>query len=130
MKALLAAALMTALATASGATTAHAEPSQELQRVLVQNKYYPKPGMEQAVLETRLEASEVRRRLGLEVGTVFVRVGEVDGPHVVWECEYPSIEARIADAAAAEGASEFAAIQARMRGLVENFERLTWQQHD
>lgn len=105
------------------------EPGSEpAQRVLVQNKYYPKPGQEDAVLATRLEASAVRKKLGLEVGVVLLRKSEADGSAlVIWECEYPSIEARRADAAKAEGSPEFNAVQRKMRPLTEKFERHTWQ---
>jgi hypothetical protein len=57
--------------------------------IVVQNHYYPKPGLEQEVLRTRLEASAVRRELGLEVDRVLLRTGDVDRqPYVVWECDY------------------------------------------
>ena len=96
-------------------------------RILVQNKYYPKPGLEAEVLATRLEASDVRKRLGLPVGIVLLRKNDADGaPVVIWECEYPSIEARRADAAAAEAAPAFKAVQAKMGGLTTKFERVAW----
>ncbi|MET0336573.1 MAG: hypothetical protein ABW063_02315, partial [Caulobacter sp.] len=102
MKALASAALVLTLLAASPAS-AQTTPS-AAGRILVQNKYYPKPGQEAAVLATRLEASAVRQKLGLQTGLVLVRKSEADGaPYVIWECEYPSIEARRADAAAAEG---------------------------
>lgn len=131
MKTLIAAALMLALTTAAHAETAQPEGQPAAARVLVQNKYYPKPGQADAVLATRLEASAVRQRLGLQVGTVYVQVSEeTGGPYVIWECEYPTIEARTADAAAAEGTAEFAAVQAKMRGLIDRFERATWDRRD
>lgn len=95
--------------------------------VVVQNFYYPKPGLEREVLKTRLEASAVRKRLGLEVGRVLLRAQDVDGqPYVIWECDYPSLSAREKDAAAAEGAADFRAVQAKMRSLIERFERTVW----
>ena len=94
---------------------------------MVQNHYYPKPGLEQEVLRTRLEASAVRRKLGLETGRVLLRTNETDGqPYVVWECDYASVQAREKDAAAAEGAAAFNAVQERMGKLVARFERTVW----
>lgn len=96
--------------------------------IVVQNHYYPKPGLEQQVLETRLRASAVRRDLGLEVGRVLVRTNPVDGQsYVIWECDYPSLEAREKDAAAAEGAAAFKAVQDKMGGLIARFERIVWK---
>lgn len=124
--ALLAVAALAALA--SSPLAANAQAADPSARILVQNKYYPKPGQEEVVLATRLEASAVRARLGLPTGIVLLRKNEVDGaPVVVWECEYPSIEARRADAAAAEAAPEFKAVQAKMRGITVKFERVAWE---
>lgn len=95
--------------------------------IVVQNHYYPKPGLEREVLRTRLEASAVRRELGLEVGRVLLRTGDADGqPYVVWECDYPSVQAREKDAAAAEGAPAFKAVQEKMGTLIARFERRVW----
>jgi hypothetical protein len=75
----------------------------------------------------RLEASAVRKKLGLAVGTVFLRKSEADGaPLVIWECEYPSIEAREADAAKAEASPEFGTVQKRMGELFVQFKRDVW----
>jgi hypothetical protein len=118
------ASLLTALFASS---LAQAQTPAPPPSVLVQNKYYPKPGQEDAVLATRLEASAVRKSLGLPEGVVLLRRNEATGaPLVIWECEYPSIEARRADAAAAESAPSFAAVQKKMGGLTERFERRTW----
>ncbi|WP_369060148.1 hypothetical protein ABOZ73_01525 [Caulobacter sp. 73W] len=126
MKALASTALTLTLLLAAAPASAQAV-APAAGRVLVQNKYYPKPGQEAAVLATRLEASAVRQKLGLQTGLVLVRKGEAGGaPYVIWECEYPSIEARRADAAAAEGTAEFAAVQRKMRGLIDRFERVAW----
>jgi len=45
----------------------------------------------------------------------------------IWECEYPSVEAREKDVAAVEKSAEFTAIQAKMRTLIDNFERTVWR---
>jgi len=98
--------------------------------IVVQNLYYPKPGLEADVLRTRLEASAVRRKLGLQVGRVLSRTNPTTGePYVIWECDYPSLEAREKDAAAAENAPEFKAVQARMSPLLARFERSVWLVH-
>lgn len=95
--------------------------------IVVQNLYYPKPGQEQAVLKTRLEASEVRRKLGLAVGRVLLRTSENDGqPYVLWECEYASLDARAKDSNAAEAAPAFRAVQEKMRTLIAKFDRTVW----
>lgn len=47
--------------------------------------------------------------------------------YVIWEIEYPSLAAREKDAAAVEKSAEFTAIQARMRALIDNFERQVWR---
>jgi hypothetical protein len=99
------------------------------ERVVVHNLYFPKPGLERQVLDTRLEASRVRRDLGLSVGRVLLRTSEANGqPYVIWECDYPSLAAREKDAAAAEGAAAFKKVQQKMSGLIQRFERLVWQE--
>ncbi len=105
-----------------------ASPASADEQIVVQNLYYPKPGLEQEVLKTRLQASQVRRELGLEVGRVLLRSNDVDGhAYVIWECDYPSLEARAKDATAAEGAPAFRAVQEKMRGLLARFERVVWK---
>jgi hypothetical protein len=99
--------------------------------IVVQNLYFPKPGLEQEVLKTRLEASSVRRKLGLQVGRVLLHNNEVDGqPYVIWECDYPTLQAREKDAAAAENAPAFQAVQKKMSDLIARFERTLWTVRD
>jgi len=97
--------------------------------IVVQNTYYAKAGKEAEVLATRLEASRIRESLGLAVGRVLVKVepGANGQATVIWECEYPSVEAREKDVAAVEKSAEFTAIQAKMRTLIDNFERTVWR---
>lgn len=95
--------------------------------IVVQNSYFPKPGQEQAVLQTRLEASEICRKLGLQVGRVLVRISDNDGrPYVMWECEYTSIEARNKDADATDASPAFRAVQDKMGTLLAKFDRAVW----
>lgn len=63
--------------------------------------------------------------MGLAVGRVLRRVpaspGETEGtdmPDVVWECEYPTAEARAADFARLHANGEFNAVEAHMATLI------------
>ncbi len=95
--------------------------------LVVHNYYYAKPGMADSVYATRLEASAIRRRVGLVVGTVLRRTSGADSlADVIWEAEYPDSAARARDVAALDGNREFDAIQARMGTLIRRFERSTW----
>lgn len=95
--------------------------------LVVHNYYYAKPGLADSVHRTRLEASAIRRRAGLVVGTVLRRTSGPDSlPDVIWEAEYPDSVARAKDVAALDGNVEFEAIQTRMSGFIRRFERSTW----
>jgi hypothetical protein len=119
---LLAMALVAIVAASSGISAARADGA-----IVVQNHYYPKPGLAQEVLRTRLEASAVRKQLGLEVGRVLLRTSDSDAqPYVIWECDYPSLEARQKDAALAESAPAFKAVQKKMGELIARFDRSVW----
>jgi hypothetical protein len=48
-------------------------------------------------------------------------------PDVIWECEYPSIEARERDAKAVTATPEFQAVQKHMATLIRRFERGTYE---
>jgi hypothetical protein len=99
--------------------------------ILVQNHYYPKPGMQAEVLALRLHASEVRKNLNLVVGRVLERINPEDGkPYVIWEAEYPSLEAREADTSALDKSEEFKEIQQAMGKLIDKFERSVWKIHN
>ncbi len=95
--------------------------------LVVHNYYYARPGMADSVYLIRLEASAIRRRAGLVVGTVLRRTSGADSlADVIWEAEYPDSAARARDVAALDGNREFDAIQARMGTLIRRFERSTW----
>jgi hypothetical protein len=128
MKTIAALLLLTATAATAQQTSPAPQQADGHRRVLAQNRYYAKPGQAAAVLATRLEASAIRKTLGLPAGAVFLAQGDPgEGPTVVWECEFPTVEAREADRARAEAAPAFAAVQRRMRDLTVKVERLSWE---
>jgi hypothetical protein len=74
--------------------------------ILVQQRYFAKPGLCERVIETRLEASRRLMEIGVPAGQIWVPAGEVGAPatagsavdaalpDVIWECTYPSLERR------------------------------------
>lgn len=100
-------------------------------RIVVLNLYYPKPGQEEEVLETRLRASAVRARLGLPAGRVLRRTsGSEELPYVIWECVYPDQAAHDRDMDARANSPEFEAVRERMGSLLARFERSVWELRD
>src|SRR4030095_6244711 len=104
------------------------------QIIVVQNYYYAKPGQGDEVYRWRIHASEVREKLGFPRGRVMRRQTNPDEaaqaneqPDVIWECEYPSIEARERDAKAVTATPEFQAVQKHMATLIRRFERGTYE---
>jgi len=92
--------------------------------IVVQNFYYPKPGKENEVLETRQRASKVRGQLGLPVGRILLRTSvSTTQPYIIWECEYPSLQAREEDVAKLDGSEDFTKVQEHMGTLLEKFDR-------
>ena len=86
--------------------------------------YYARPGQRDAVLRTRREASEVRRKLGLSPGTIYVKPEPAaDGPDVLWECAFATADDNDADMATRAASPEFEAVRARMRDHLDRFER-------
>ena len=71
----------------------------------------------------RLHASEVRAKLGAPRGRVFKEKPDNGEACVVWECEYPSQDARIKDVRHMKESIEFTKIRKQMRALLERFER-------
>ncbi|MEA1787430.1 hypothetical protein U1E44_15115 [Arenibacter sp. GZD96] len=99
-------------------------------KIVVQNLYYPKPGLETEVFQWRLHASAVRAKLQLPVGRVLQRIDTVDGqPYVIWECEYPNLDARAADVEKIGESKEFEEVQQHMGTLLAKFERSVWYVH-
>ena len=95
------------------ANTAFAQ-AQQTKPVVVQNSYFPKPGKEKEVYEWRLHASDVRAKLGLPKGRVLRRISDNTGPYVIWECDYPSLEARQKDVEKLDRSDEFKKVQEHM----------------
>ena len=95
--------------------------------IVVQNYYYAKPGQAAEVYQWRLHASDVRVKLGFLRGRVLRNLSpKKDQPDVIWECEYPSAEAREREAAAVGAAVEFQAVQNHMSTLIGRFDRGTY----
>lgn len=98
--------------------------------VVVQNFYYPKPDQYQTALELRKEASAVRKKLGLVVGVILENTAPETGkPYLIWQAEYPSLQAREADTAKLSESEEFSTIQKKMSTLLDKFERMVWWKH-
>jgi len=100
--------------------------------IVVQNYYYANPGQADEVYRWRLHASDVREKLGFPRGRVLrrgVSRNEMPNelPDVIWECEYPSIEARERDAKEVAATPEFQAVQKHMGTLIRRFERGTYE---
>lgn len=96
--------------------------------VVVQNRYFIKSGQEAEGLRTRRAASAVRTSAGRPAGRILVSVDSSDGaPNFIWECDYPSLEAREEDATWAEGSPEFTALREHMGTLLERFERAVFE---
>lgn len=97
--------------------------------ILVQNLYFPKLGKEEEVYTWRLHASEVRAKLGLPKGRVLKKLSGTGGPSVIWECAYPSLEAREKDVTVLDKSDEFKQVQAHMSTLLDKFERSVFTIH-
>jgi len=96
--------------------------------IVVQNAYYPKPGLEEDVYQLRLRASAVRAQLGLPEGRVLRRLDGPDGAaYVIWEAEYADSAVRERDVARLSTNAEFDGIQKQMGTLLLRFERSVWQ---
>ena len=92
--------------------------------IVVQNYYWAKEGKIEEVYQHRLHASEVRKGLGLAVGRVLKRkTTDGDLPNVIWECEYPSEEARQEDVRKLTESGAFEAVQEKMGTLIKKFDR-------
>lgn len=91
--------------------------------ILVHQRYFAKSGLRERVIDTRIEASRRLSELGVPAGQIWVplrgtedqRTGAgaaADGlPDVVWECTYPSLEAREEFRARQESDPRFHAIR-------------------
>ena len=93
-----------------------------------------RPGRAEEVFRWRLHASDVREKLGFPRGRVLRYRGSPEEmrasnelPDVIWECEYPSLDARERDTQAVIATAEFQAVQQYMRTLIRRFERGTYE---
>ncbi|SFZ84556.1 Alpha/beta hydrolase family protein [Devosia enhydra] len=86
-------------------------------------RYWAKPGQAQAVRDTRIAASRIRVELGLPAGSIRVRRDDGDGPDVSWSQTFRDEASHAADLRARDQSEEFAAVRARMRDLIDHFER-------
>lgn len=90
--------------------------------VVAMNFYYAKPGKADEVYRWRLHASDVRAALGFPRGRVLRRLGKTgELADVVWECDYPSRQARARDYAAINASPEFQAVERHMETLLRRF---------
>ena len=86
--------------------------------------YWAQPGKAEAVLGVRRRASQIRGRLGLPAGTIFVKASDAsDGPDVQWECRFDALEEQTRDLTARDASPDFQRIREEMRALIERFER-------
>lgn len=110
------------------------KPASPQRQIVVENYYYAKAGNADEVYQWRLHASDVRARLGFARGRVLRRILSYDQtgqskelPDVVWQCEYPSIEARQREADAISTKPEFEEVQKHMSTLLRRFERVSYR---
>jgi hypothetical protein len=88
------------------------------------NFYFARPGNEGAVLQQRIRASDVRRRLGLPRGRIISKIeGSAHWPDVAWRLDFPDMPAQDADMKIRANSPEFEAIRTGMRQLYRRFER-------
>ena len=93
--------------------------------IIERTHYYAKPNQQDAVLALRRRACDVRVAIGLAAGTIRVKADpKADGPDVAWECAFPNTTTHQADLDARATSTEFEAVRADMRDLIDRFERL------
>ena len=91
--------------------------------------YYSRPGLRDAVLQQRRQASAIRASLGLAPGRIFRKL-EGAGPDVRWQCEFATRADYDSDMAVRAASSDFAAAREAMHRLLERFERHLQEQVD
>ncbi len=84
--------------------------------------YYARAGARDAVLQQRKQVSELRKRLGLLEGLIFLKE-DGPGPDVRWECRYPTRAEYEHDLAIRGKSADFSAAREQMHTLLERFER-------
>lgn len=85
--------------------------------------YLPKAGSFQAVLETRQMACDVRRRLGLPPGEIFVEDTGTGNDLVHWECRFLSKDCYMRDRTVRDESPEFSQVRKQMGTRIDDFQR-------
>jgi hypothetical protein len=92
--------------------------------ILVQQRYFARPGLRANVIETRLEASQRLLDLGVPAGELWVPARDDPGlPDVIWNCVYPSMDERERIRALQESDPTFHGIRTRQGTQVQQFMR-------
>jgi hypothetical protein len=89
-------------------------------RLLVQNRYYAKPGKAREVYAWRLHASAVLRQLGLQAGAVYRGAGGSE-PDAIWQVALDSA-AVAREGRAARESPQFQSVMRHMGTLTRRFE--------
>lgn len=96
--------------------------------IVVQNHYFAKPGMRDAVIDTRRQANACRVRLGLPEGrTLILARGSDTVPDVIWAIELPDLAAWDRDLAVLAASGAFAAIRLVQSSQLRQFERCAYE---
>ncbi len=97
--------------------------------ILVHQRYFAKPGLRDKVIETRVEASQRLKTLGVPAGQIWVPVRGEAGisdtglPDVIWECPYASLEERERIRSLQESDAAFHTIRTRQGTQLTQFLR-------
>lgn len=105
--------------------------------ILVHQRYVARPGLHDAVLDTRIEASRRLAELGVPSGEIWVAVRDgalatPDAADVIWECRYASGDERERIRAFQEADPTFHAIRTRQgqqlaRWSREHYRLVEWR---
>jgi hypothetical protein len=90
-------------------------------KVIVQNRYFAKPGKGDEVYQWRLHACDVIEKLGSPRGIVLRGRGDNE-PDAIWQVEFQTREAARTMSAAVTATPEFKAVEAHMGTLIRRFE--------
>ncbi len=102
--------------------------AQDSKEIIVMNQYWAKDGMIEEVYKHRLYASQVRKNLGLKVGRVLlITEADNESPHVIWECEYDSLEDRENDIQMLTESGQFEEVMEKMGTLIDDFKRTIYE---
>ena len=94
--------------------------------ILEITNYFPRPGMEDAVLRHRHRGCDVREAMGLPRGEVFTLM-EGSGSAVRWMCRFADEATFRLDLARRTESPDFALQRQEMGALVERFERSVYR---